>query len=164
LSCWSLSIRGDDPYHWEPVEIAFHPLVAPSLLKERIGFIQYRGMLTYPNWNRAIALVRKARAWDNAVAGARRLLDLNEKFRPRLARRQYLRHQIQIYLFLLDTLRRARRWREHAALWHELEGCPELTLRYRAGCGAARSKYVTARHRSGVEVHLLWLCRREIEP
>ena len=152
--------RSENDAQCIPRAIAFHPLISPSLAKQKIGFGRYRYIMAYPQWNRALAWIRKARAWDNGITGARLLLKLTERFGQQLTQRQHIRHEIQLYLFLLDTLRRAQRLQEYEHLWSELRKRGDLTITYRAGSPAGRSEYVIRKQPGYVEVNLLWLHRR----
>ena len=142
-----------------PPAIAFHPLVSPSLPKEKITFLTYRYMVSYPNWNLALSWIRRAKAWDNGIEGARFLIELTERFEKRLSPHQCVRNQVQVYLFLLDTLRRAEQVKEYMELWNTLRVRKDLTLCYRPGSPAARSEYIVSVRPGFVEVNLLWLCK-----
>jgi hypothetical protein len=111
--------------------------------------------MTYPRWNRALSWIRRAKAWDNGSGGAKLLLELTERYRGRLWREDYVRSQVQIYLFWLDTLARTGREKERAELWAVLR-----ERKYRTGSSAARSEYVIRAGAGHAEVNFLWLCRR----
>lgn len=117
--------------------------------------------MTYPRWNRALSWIRKAHAWDNGLSGAQFLLELTQQFKRRLTKRQYVRNQVQIYLFMLDTMKRAGLKLEYNDLWNRLRVRDDLTVSYKASSVAARSEYVVVVQRGVAEVNLLWLCRRE---
>jgi hypothetical protein len=142
-----------------PPALAFHPLVSPNLPKQKVSYLEYQFMMTYPRWNKALSWIRRAKAWDNGISGARFLLELTERFGKRLTKRQYVRNQVQIYLFMLDTLERAKRRLEYDELWKMLRARDDLTVSYRASSPAARSEYVVSVRGGSVEVNLLWLCR-----
>lgn len=144
-----------------PPAIAFHPLCSPSLPKEKLGYRQYCYMMSHPQWNRALSWIRRARAWDNGIAGAWLLIELTERYAGQLGPRRCTRNQVQVYLFLLDTLRRGGRGDEYQKLWEDVRKRTDLTLSYRADSVAARSEYFVAWRGQYAEVNLLWLCRKK---
>lgn len=142
-----------------PPRLAFHPLCSPFFPKQKIGFGPYRYMMSYPQWNRVLKWIRRAKAWDDAIDGAWLLLERTERYEKQLGHREFIRNQIQIYLFLLNALRRANRMDEFKRLWEKLETRNDLTIRYNVGSPAARSRYVITQRDGVVEVSLLWLAR-----
>jgi hypothetical protein len=67
-------------------------------------------------------------------------------FRDNTDREKFLQliGQVQVYLFLLDTLRRADRVKELLDLWSALRARNDLTVIYRSGSRAAKSEFVVA--------------------
>ena len=140
----------------------YHPLTSssPLLPKERISLGAYRGLMFYLYWNRAIALVRKAKAWELAIEGAGRLIELTEFFKPRLREDEYRRNEIKVYLFWLDSLKRVKRLEDYDALWKVCRRRKDLWLLYESAAVASRERireFYLKPERRKRRVHFLYL-------
>jgi hypothetical protein len=135
-----------------------HPISCLNLPRVKITLAAYRVLMRYPAWNQAIALVRQRRRLKAGIRGARMLLELTEKFRPRLSAGEYSRNSIKINLFLLDTLRRCRRRAEYAREWLALRQRTDLTIKYRWPLRHGAEKFLVSAGKFA-EIHFLYLRR-----
>jgi len=127
----------------------------------------YRRMMG-PGWDILTAIAFRTRAYADGLEAALRLLAATERFRHRLTRAEYRRHQTRLYLFALTMLDRADRWEDYLMVWESILDRSDLTIRYSEESpdvhGPQMLPYIRRHQGQTVAVHFLYsqLHRKEL--
>jgi hypothetical protein len=136
-------------------------------LKRRLDFPIYRIILG-PLWTPVLHGVLATRAYDDGFDFALRLLEATERFRHRLTRAKYRRHQTRLYLLALTMLDKGDRWEDYLMAWKSILERSDLTINYSEESpdvhGAKMLSFIRRRSGRGTAVHFLYpqLHRKEL--
>ena len=122
------------------------------------GFRSYRTIMADEAWNLSLSALYASRSYEAGLAGAETLTELTERFKPRLALREYQQNLIKIGLLELHCLDCLDLCTEYLEAWNRWRARP-LHLSYRPD----KSKdpkikpFIEGKTRGSLRVHFLYL-------
>ncbi len=101
-----------------------------SLQSMEIPFSEYDRLLSYPTWNYVSAIIRKTRSFNQALAAGVRLLELTEKYKPRMDGKKYDQRVFSMTHLILDMLDKLDRWDDFIEAYTQVTQLKRFRTRY----------------------------------